>query len=232
MSNGPRRHLWGYTLACFVLLGLVGAHRAATRTAVNATAYHARVAAAVSTIPYRFGAWEGEDMPIPPAARALLRPNALLGRSYRNASTGEVIQLVVVQCMDSRDMAGHYPPVCYRAHGWTMVHDDPAEEETTVTVDGVLMSRYLFERQVLFDITRRVIYNALILPDRGPVADMKAVRQAAGSPQIRLRGAAQIQILMDSDIPRDRQEKILDEFLTTISNVFKTIVEFDVPQGS
>src|SRR5438477_7343006 len=82
--------------------------------------YHDRARAAVDAVPYFIGNWTGKDDDIPAAAQKLLRPNAILSRTYSEIDTSSLggrhreASLLIVQCRDSRDMVGHFPPICYR----------------------------------------------------------------------------------------------------------------------
>ena len=63
-----------------------------------------------------------DDRSLPPAAEQLLHPNCKIDRRYTSSSlssTGNPAQasLLIVQCKDSRDMPGHYPPICYPGAG-------------------------------------------------------------------------------------------------------------------
>ncbi|MFW6061969.1 MAG: exosortase-associated EpsI family protein, partial [Planctomycetota bacterium] len=101
------------------IIGGALAERLSYGSADEADPYHRRVAERIANIPYTIGDWKGEDVSVPRSAVELLQPNALCSRQYRNQKTGQVLSLLVVHCRDARDMTGHYPPVCYPAHGWT-----------------------------------------------------------------------------------------------------------------
>ncbi len=215
-----------YAVLCILLLAGVGAHRVATRTPVDATAYHARVKAAVEEIPIDVGEWAGQLMEVPPAAVALLRPNALAGRSYRNEAGNRTITLAVIQCQDTRDMAGHYPPICYPANGWTLLQSEhitiPLDDHATLPV-----TRYLFDRSSALETVQRWVYNLLILPIEGGVTDMKDVREAASNHMARLRGAAQIQLVLSGDVPEADQRQFVIQFLTALRPVVNEIIQFE-----
>jgi hypothetical protein len=215
-----------YTVPCLLLLAGVGAHRISTRTPVDATAYHARVKAAVEGIPINVGGWVGAEMDVPPAAVALLRPNVLAGRSYKDESQNRVVTLAVIQCEDTRDMAGHYPPICYPANGWKLLQTDyidvSQDEHTTLPV-----ARYLFDRSSALETVQKWVYNVLILPVEGGVKDMDAVRRAASNHMARQRGAAQIQLVLSGDVPEADQRLFVNQFLTALRPVVNEIVQFD-----
>jgi hypothetical protein len=219
-----------YAVLCLLLLTGVGAHRLATRTPTDSTAYHARVKAEVERIPFIVGEWAGEKMDVPPSAVALLRPNGLAGRSYRNESGDRVITLAVVQCRDTRDMTGHYPPLCYPANGWKLLQTERLEmsldDKTTLPV-----TRYLFDRSTALETVQRWVYNLLILPIEGGVKDMDEVREAASNHQDRQRGAAQIQLVLSGDVLEADQKRFVLQFLTKLQPVVKEIIQFEPSPG-
>lgn len=214
-----------HAVVCLVLLAGVGAHRMVTRTPVNAEAYHARIKAAVDAIPYRIGEWAGEKVDPPPAAIALLRPNALLGRAYRNPDGTRAVTLVVVQCQDTRDLAGHYPPICYPAHGWRQLHAE--RNENLVPNHRMPVTSYHFDRSTAFETTEKWIHNLLLLPVTGAVAGMEEVRKAASNHTARQRGAAQIQLVLSGDVPLSDQKELVREFFATLEPVIRDVIDFD-----
>src|SRR6185295_7672981 len=87
----------------------------------DAEPYHVRAKAAIESIPYQLSGWYGQDDEANPAAVKLLRTNIIFSRTYVNPASSLRASLLIVQCKDSRDMLGHYPPVCYPAHGMTQM---------------------------------------------------------------------------------------------------------------
>lgn len=215
--------VYAFAGAALAIMMLVGAHRVATRSPVDASAYHARVKALIEAIPYRLGRWEGEDVAVPPAAVALLRPNVLLGRTYRTSQDRATVSLVVLQCHDARDLAGHYPPICYPARGW--VPSLTQEGLTLPSVPVAPLARYSFVRPTEIQNTGLVVYNVLILPGIGPVDSMFDVREAAGNPQSRTFGAAEIQMVVPADLSESEQTAIVRELLTELDPVVRAITD-------
>jgi hypothetical protein len=171
----------------------------------DTTDYHARVRAAAEQIPIRIGEWEGTDMTVPPAAGKLLHPNVLFSRKYRHASTGQRANLVFVQCFDSRDMGGHYPPNCYPGNGWTQA--GPATRfDLQMWGREIPVAEYTFNRTEGSTTIGTVVYNFFILPARGIGTSMEEVRAASGDYRSRPYGAAQIQIMTDS--ATDSQQRL------------------------
>jgi hypothetical protein len=183
--------------------------------------YHERVRAEVEAIPHIAGTWEGVDIDVPKPAQKLLRPNAVLARQYRNRESGDIAALILVHCADTRDLAGHYPPVCYPAQGWI----DRGCREVTVTFGGrdVVLSRYVFSRSMLDREATLVVYDFFVIPGKGPVPDMESVGRAAADYLVRPFGAAQVQVVMHDVLPDDHERRIAAEILEPASAAIRAI---------
>ena len=204
------------------LLSGVAWETASRPTPEDAAPFHRQVRDFFESFPYRVGGWVGTDIAETPAAQKLLRPNVMLSRAYRNADAGRSASLLFVQCRDSRDMAGHYPPVCYPAHGW---EKEFAVTQERVTVGGVdiPVARYLFERSGFESRHKVVIYGFFVLPGRGFVTSMDAVRQAASDYRVRALGAAQVQILMDATISPEDERTVFAELVGPLTPALELI---------
>lgn len=198
-------------LALSLLAGL-HAQILALPTPEDAQGYHDLVRRRVDEIPRRIGEWEGVDVPVPPAAVALLRPNAMFSRRYHHAPTGVTASLIIVQCRDARDMSGHFPPNCYPAHGWQTAAEP---EQRTITVGGtpIPVTEFRFARRELDRAVRIAILNFFVLPTRGPVPGMAEVRAATGDRSARDFGAAQVQIVLDAGVPSPERERAFQELI-------------------
>ncbi|HYO11379.1 MAG TPA: hypothetical protein VER17_20610 [Tepidisphaeraceae bacterium] len=184
--------------------------------------YHARAAAAIGEIPYIMGTWTGEDKKVPLAAQKLLRPNVILSRAYVDSSPSQAshvarsASLLVVQCRDSRDMVGHYPPICYRAQGKTQ--DEKYSGPRDWQVGGKTISGYEYQFTEVWhgQTFRTTVYNFLIVPGRGIVRDMKGVEEAAEDYQQRHYGAAQFQVVFGGLASADRSREERDEMFAAL----------------
>ena len=184
--------------------------------------YHARCREAVAAMPLEVGGWIGREAAVPQPALDLLNPNALRHIRFTDYSTQSLLEgperrvsLLIVQCRLARDMQGHYPPRSYPAQGarllaaeartWRVSDSDgemtiPGMEYQFLEPDGsgtrdlpaglLATEGYTLGR-------RRVVLSFLIVPGRGPVADMKALNDAAEDYRQRHRGAAQVQVVFD-----------------------------------
>lgn len=184
--------------------------------------YHAAAKAALDQVPYFVGTWTGQDDDIPVAAQKLLRPNAILHRTFVDSSPGDFrtryrsASLLIVQCRDSRDMVGHYPPICYRAHGLSLDEKNCGPRDWTVNGKTIPGYEYHFTEVFQGRSSRTTVYNFLIVPGRGIVRNMKGVEEAAEDYQQRYYGAAQFQVVFQSQGSAERSRSERDEIFATL----------------
>jgi len=189
----------------------------------DAAPFHRQVRDFFESFPYRIGAWVGTDNATTPSAQQILRPNVVLSRTYRNAETGRTATLLFVQCRDSRDMSGHYPPVCYPAHGWVPGHE---RTDTTVRLGDttITSSRFDFERNGFNRRAKVVIWQFFVLPGRGYATSMEAVRDAGADYPMRSFGAAQVQVVMDAGLSPADEAMVASQLLEPLGPVLSGIV--------
>ena len=224
-------------LAIGLLAGVVGERRGHVKPA-DVDAYHAKAAEGIKAVPYLVGFWYGHDKEVTAAAQKLLRPNAILHRVYtyndgtpqrRLRSAG----LLIVQCRDSRDMVGHYPPICYRTHGMTAETFSGCEAKPeaglarnfqvgNASIEG---TEYRFTRLAQGQVFRTTVYNFFIVPRKGVVRDMKGVETAAEDYRQRYYGAAQFQVVFDSLSSNDITAAERDEIFATLMAPNLTLIQ-------
>lgn len=200
-------------IAITLLAGMAVAR--ATRPApADVAPYHDRVRAAVDAIPFRLGDWVGTDVKVPQSAVQLLQPNVMINRQFRNVTTGRVVTLLLVHCRDARDLAGHYPPVCYPAHGWTQDSAEPRDWK----VDDLLIegTEYSFSFRRPTATQRVVVADFMVLPGGPILRDMEGVRRVADDYTQHFLGAAQIQLLMDASLPAEERDAIVGELVAGV----------------
>ncbi|HEV2292234.1 MAG TPA: hypothetical protein VGR35_00165 [Tepidisphaeraceae bacterium] len=245
MANRTRRFtflLAPPVMAASLLAGLALEQRAHVKPK-DVEPYHANAKTAIDQIPYALaqGRWTGKDQPLPTAAQKLLRPNAWISRTYEDnhkgdfaapgASTGRerAATLLIVQCRDSRDMLGHYPPRCYRSHGMEQKSAEPRDWKVGgLTIPGV---EYGFEQKLVGQTYRTTVYNFFVVPggrsDQPLRRDMDAVRDAAEDYQQRYYGAAQFQVvfqgLSSTDLSRAERDDIFRTLIEPTIPVIKTL---------
>jgi hypothetical protein len=187
--------------------------------------YRGRVRVALEAIPYLIGPAVGVDSEPTAAAIALLSPNKILERRYIDPNTGAAFTLLIVHCGDVRDMIGHYPPVCYPAHGWKPGASSPVaieingEKAWAVKYDFTHTDE-LFERHMN-------VTNFFVIPEEGATlfSDMKAVERASRSSETGGLGVAQFQIVMSEDASPQWREMVIHETLLAVAPAVKTIAQ-------
>lgn len=195
-----------------LLLSLMLLDVRAREKAADAGPFHAAAAHAINSIPYTLGDWRATDLPLPAAAVTLLKPNATATRLYQNQITGERATMVIVQCRDARDMAGHYPPICYKGQGW-VARQEPTPITLTVTGAALPVVRYDFTRPAFDRDQSVVIYGVFAVPGKGFPLDMDRIRRLAADYASRPFGAAQIHIVLNERISAEREQEIASELL-------------------
>jgi hypothetical protein len=178
-------------------------------------------AVAAAGVPFSVGDWLGRDLPTAPGAVALLRPSVLLSRGFENLRTGESASLLFVGCSDARDLVGHYPPVCYPAHGQTFVSAAP--RSWTCESGPVAGTRYRFRVVGGTPSQQFVVDNFMVLPDGEFGRDMDDVRRVARDPALRRYGAASLQVVTDGAMDEARRDVVLEELVSVLGPLFRAM---------
>ena len=214
------------------LLAGIAAEQRTHLTPQDVEPYHQRAREAIDGIPYVIGTWTGKNEEVPLAAQKLLRPNAILSRTYMDNSDSDDnhmerrrVGLLIDQCRDSRDMVGHYPPICYRAKG--MILDEKASRDRDWVVNGMTIAghEYRFTQVWQGQTNHTTVYNFFVIPGRGIVRDMKGVEEAAEDYQQRYYGAAQFQVVFDGLASADRSREERDEVFSALIGPNLKVIE-------
>jgi hypothetical protein len=213
-------NLLPFGIALVLLVG-IGADRLFLQPApADPTAYHVKISKAAGDLPYSFDQWRGVDVPVPPSAVAMLKPNVIISRRYRQSGSNREVGLLLVQCSDARDILGHFPPVCYRSNGCT----EDSREQADWTVDGLTVTgmRYFFTTPRHTQVT---VDNFLLLPNGKIARDMDAIQRAAKDRRQKYFGAAQVQVVYDQDIDAQERAEITSAFVRMLSPVIDAIIQ-------
>ncbi|MFW5681529.1 MAG: exosortase-associated EpsI family protein [Phycisphaeraceae bacterium] len=225
-------------LALALLVGFT-AYKRTYPTPQDAQPHLDAVRAAIETVPEGFDGWRSQPVEVPADALDLLQPNKILSRRYIRPDTGHEVTLLIVHCRSARDLAGHYPPVCYPSAGWMPRDQDRAPLATPWAADAADVSqeaelpesgagtlpfmRYRYSRSSATAQGELDVWNVLLVPGKHPVADMKTVRAQASSYVSHFYGAAQVQFVFPAHILVEEQESIVREFLPHPEPVFDVI---------
>lgn len=212
----------GSVAATVLLLAGAMAYRAEFQSPPKgAEPYHQRVREAADALPLRIGSWVGSKVPVTPGAVALLNPNIIVSRNYIDLQSNRSVSFLLVHCRDTRDILGHYPPVCYVMHGWTQLSSQPADFQIDdMTLHG---KEYEYSRLRLDEVAHVNVFDVMLLPDGRTCGDMETLEQAARDYRGRFFGAAQIQLQCDAGIGAVERREILRTLLQATKPVLEQI---------
>lgn len=207
--------------------------------------YFNEIADKIRGLPMSQGDWIGKSSEVPQSAVELLNANEVAAIRFSHLVTGESVEVLLVHCADARDLIGHYPPVCYPAHGWTskssapmtLTHSGRPEEsgDTPPGAEGggdnqqvseLPCTYYQFERVDEGYSHTMSVMNFMVLPDGRIGPSMEIVNNAASDLTKRGKGVLQVQILFRDPMMSDKRRlEIADEFLAYMQPVFSAVWE-------
>ena len=211
---------WMAIAASLALVCGAAADRLSLRSPVDAGPYHRVVREAAAALPLDVGEWVGHDLPVPPEAAAQLHPNVIISRGYVSRATGRHVSVLLVQCWDVRDLVPHYPPICYPGRGLTLTSSAPADWHALGT--SVAGTEYQFESNTFETNKLTIVDNFMLLPDGRTCRDMGEVRKQVGL-RTRFFGAAQVQVVFDSDTPADERARACEQFIAAYGPLVRAI---------
>lgn len=225
-----RASLFAPWLTILIIVGMSRALPATVRIDDQAQARKAEIAATMESVPFLIGGWIGEDSPVPPEAQKLLRPNAMLSRSYTQPGHPRV-HVLVVHCGDARDMIGHYPPICYPSAGWvSMPVNDQPYAELHVADQLLPVRQYQYGRMRENGAEDRIrIFNAFVLPDGTVTRDIDDINRQSERLAVSVQGVAQVQIITSASVPLPEALVATGELLSGMPDL---LVSLGVGQGA
>lgn len=224
LSGGTKRGLAVGAAVC--MCALVGWQSRTLPDPEGTEEFHAAVREVVSRLPSSVGGWVSYDVPPTPGAVQLLKPNVLHQRRWVNASSNEVVTVLVVHCGDTRDMLGHYPPVCYVGQGMSLASKGswvPMGVSTGLTGEFDAVPEYEFVAVRGAKTEGVWVRNAMLLPGVGLGRDMADVQNAARNVTRRYFGAGQIQLVFPHEYTARQRERITREMLAIYRDVLETV---------
>ena len=188
----------------------------------DAASYHANIRQASSQIPLQSGDWLGTDIPLPYDVIGALHANVLISRHYQNASTGQGVKVMLLQCQDALVLQDHFPPACYpNTQGYRLTHQyDRDWDVDELRVRGIV---YEFSRRRFDASDSLVVADLMILPNRQFARDMSPVRRWASDVRSRFYGAGQMQILFDPQTSPCQRDDMVRAMLHIFAPVLNAI---------
>jgi len=235
-TTPPARRRWPVWLApalAVVLLTGMAVGNSFKPSPGDAEPFHKAVRDAADAMPDHVGKWKATSEPADEAAVQLLRPNVLAKRRFTADDERVYPTFMVVQTRDARDLVGHYPPICYRSHGWRQMAARPVTWEAGgKTFPG---REYVYAMDRPEGEVRTAVANFFILPDGRVLADHEEVRQLASDYTRRHFGAAQIWVVVNPDrAGEQRRHEIVVQLLEGHMGVLTALgsATFDDQQGA
>lgn len=188
--------------AAVLLLGGAAADRLSLPRPEDSVPYHAHVRQVAASLPLTMDGWTSQPVAVPTEAISCLKPNVLISQQYSNPSSHEQFQLLLIQCADVRDLAPHYPPMCYPGRGLdltgSVLRTWKSGDESFLATEYQFCSNSFSHNDPL------VVENFMILPTGCCVPEMGQVRKQIGLSS-RYFGAAEVQVVFAADVPEARR---------------------------
>lgn len=187
----------------------------------GAVVVHRAIREAAAAIPERSGRWFSVVLPTTESAVKLLKPNVLEQRRWTDGVTGRSVSVLLVHCGDTRDILGHYPPVCYPGQGWRLA----ATHDWEMTLGGrkYQLPEYEFVAVRGSSTVSLSVRNAMLLPGVGLGRDMDDVVEAARNVSRRFMGAGQIQVIFHEDTNVEERDRLTAEMIEIYRPVLETL---------
>ena len=232
------RGLWLWpAISILMLIGMMAEARTHVQP-TEAAPHLQRCANAIRAFPYVIetanGSWSGKDTEMPVPAIQLLRPNAILSRRYTNEERNQVVDFLIVDCADARDLQGHYPPNCYPAQGESELTDESRPRIWHLPHMDITGMEYHFAAKSPTD-SGQVVYNFFVMPNVPDLTvshkeldgvicpDISSVYTSGEDYQRRYYGAAEFQMVTNPQMkPQDRDQALID-LLAPNENLLKTL---------
>ena len=197
------------------------------RDGTQYTEYFERVSEKMSAIPYRIGDWIGQDVDAQAPAIRILKPNKLLQRQYASVDGSTKFSLFMIHCTDARDMQGHYPPVCYPAHGWTIIRTE--RSDFVLGQSRVPCKVYQLDALRQGRTLEMTILNFFAVPSQQEAlaADMSAVNRASLASSRSWMGAAQVQLIVHGIVPPEEMTRLMQEVSPAIESAVREVIHGD-----
>lgn len=194
--------------AVLLVIFLFGLRASSGPSGAELDAYFAEVKAEVEQVPWLIGSYVGRENEVAPSAEELLKPNAILQRTYIDTNTNTSFSLVLIHSGVARDMQGHFPPNCYPAHGW----DGGAVGDVAIDLAGADRTARVYNYTRTLEVRDESvnILNLFATPNQETPfgRDMGVIDRASRSRFGNQMGAAQVQVLTPPAMPQEQREQI------------------------
>jgi hypothetical protein len=213
---------WAPACAAVVLFVLIWLDGRGRTPVGNMDVHYARIRElADASIRNCVGDWIGKIVPAPPSVEAMLKPNKLQAVEYVNYRTGESADVLFVHCGDARDLVGHYPPVCYPAHGQPLKSSQT--RDWTIGRATITGMRYRFEGSDGPFGPETVVDNFMVLPNGRFGRDMDAATHVAWDRRLRRFGEAEVQVVTKGEMSDARRDEVFQDLMRSAMPLFDCV---------
>lgn len=223
MNANPSKSIavWLAPALTVVLLGAVLVGDKLRVDPSDAAPFLKRTAIAFSALPRNSGDWVLQrEFPLEEETIKLLAVNAYVHRTYSNLRTGEMAEVLFVQCRDARAMQGHFPPICYPSSGCKIRSTSPVQHWSIrggPTVPGIEYEVMRPDGGVF------IVRDFFVLPNGKFATDMTSVMIAAKNYQQLVYGGAQVQVLFTGKMPSDRRDTVFSDLMSSYADLLQTL---------
>ncbi len=157
-----------------------------------------------------------DEVEIPTRQVSMLELTAYVSRSYARVGVSPPVRATVfiANSGDARAMAGHHPPNCYPASGWTPAHAGRGNVRRFGSPLGLPLptALYRFERGSNPRLVRWVA-NGFLMPGGKAVATLAETAEVSARASTSRLGLTQFQIVIDGERDVDEVENYVAEII-------------------
>ncbi len=185
------------------------------------TAYHVQAAAAVARMPMTFEGWQGQVVDLAAPAIRLLKPNAYYSVRFTDQASRRSFSVSLIQTRYARDMAYHFPPVCYPASGWQL---GQTREVRWRAQDGAIDGQeYQFWRIAGDGVYQIRVENFFIMPEGQTQATPGDMTDRNKAPWLDPWGATQVQFIFDGSFSSAERRSLVENFVAQVAPVIRIL---------
>ena len=182
------------------------------------------------------GRWVAvREVPVPTNQSRMLGLVGYVSRQYQRLGVAPPLRanIFVAHAKDARSMAGHHPPNCYPASGWTM-STDSQEDLLCTGPDGIGLPCRIYKFHLGMEEENPLwVGNGFLMPDLGPARTLEETKPISGRAQTSRLGLLQYQILIQGSVSPEDVKRYLCELLGTFpKELYDVVVASELESGS
>lgn len=180
------------------------------------------------------GRWVAvREVPIPTNQSRMLGLVGFVSRQYQRLGVSPPLRanIFVAHAQDARSMAGHHPPNCYPASGWSLASDSQRDLEC-LGPGGIALPFRLYRFSLgLDERTPLWVGNGFLMPEFGAARTLEETERVSGRAETSRLGLLQYQVLIEGGVPSDVVAQYLCELLSTFPKELHDVVVLSESQS-